>query len=96
MDGKHFISIPKEFQDNIQVTVTQADGLFASVGFSSIVAKVFRDSFMESQDNHFPLFGFSGHKGYGTAKHLSLIKQLGLCSLHRKSFLKNYCPETLI
>jgi ribonuclease HII len=95
MDGKHFLKVPKSFEKNIQVTVTQADGIFISVGFSSILAKVFRDIFMIEQDTLFPSFGFSGHKGYGTAKHLSLIKKIGTCPIHRKSFLTNYCPQTL-
>lgn len=95
MDGKHFLKVPKDFEKNTQVTVTQGDGIFISVGFSSILAKVFRDTFMIEQDTLFPSFGFSGHKGYGTAKHLSLIKKIGICPLHRKSFLTNYCPQTL-
>ena len=95
MDGKHFLKVPTGFEKNVQITVTQADGIFISVGFSSILAKVYRDSFMIEQDALFPSFGFSGHKGYGTASHLSLIKKIGVCPLHRKSFLTNYCPQTL-
>lgn len=94
MDGKHFIKIPNLFKDNLQITVTKADGIFVSVGFSSIIAKVFRDTFMIEQDNNYPNFSFSTHKGYGTEKHLALIKKIGLCSLHRKSFLENYCQPT--
>ncbi|MBX9837586.1 ribonuclease HII [Silvanigrella sp.] len=90
MDGKHFIKVPKEFEKNIQATVTQADGLFISVGFSSIIAKVYRDTFMIYQDSLYPSFGFSGHKGYGTPKHLNIIQNIGICPLHRKSFLTNY------
>jgi ribonuclease HII len=95
MDGKHFIKVPKEYCNNIQVTVTQGDGIFVSVGFSSIIAKVFRDSFMSNQHTLFPSFHFSEHKGYGTPKHLALIQKIGTCPLHRKSFLTNYCPQTL-
>lgn len=90
MDGKHFIKVPKEFESNLQVTVTQADGLFISVGFSSIVAKVFRDTEMIQKDKSFPIFGFAKHKGYGTATHLTAIQSHGICELHRKSFLSNY------
>lgn len=93
MDGKHFIKVPKEFVNNIQATVTQADGLFISVGFSSILAKVYRDTFMINQDSIYPSFGFSGHKGYGTPKHLSVIQNKGICPLHRKSFLTNYYSD---
>ncbi|APJ04413.1 ribonuclease HII [Silvanigrella aquatica] len=95
MDGKHFLKVPNEFKKNIQITVTQADGIFVSVGFSSILAKVYRDTLMIEQDPLFPEFGFSGHKGYGTPKHLSIIQKIGISPLHRKSFLTNYCPETL-
>ena len=90
MDGKHFIKVPIEFEKNIQATVTQADGLFISVCFSSIIAKVYRDTFMINQDTLYPSFGFSGHKGYGTPKHLNIIQNIGICPLHRKSFLTNY------
>lgn len=90
MDGKHFIKVPNEFKNNLQVTVTQADGLFLSVGFSSIIAKVYRDTEMIALDKTFPIFGFAKHKGYGTATHLQAIQSHGICNLHRKSFLSNY------
>ncbi|WP_338636992.1 ribonuclease HII [Spirobacillus cienkowskii] len=95
MDGKHFLNVPKDFINIPQITITQADSVFKSVGFSSVIAKVSRDNFMISQDKEYPLFGFSKHKGYGTAKHLSLIKDAGSCPLHRKSFLTN-CQKTTL
>ncbi len=88
MDGKCFLKVPQEFSHFPQVTVTQADSLFTSVGFSSIIAKVCRDRFMESQNALFPDFRFHSHKGYGTSQHFLQIKKYGLCSLHRRSFLK--------
>lgn len=35
------------------------------------------------------MYGFSKHKGYGTAAHIAAIKEYGLCPLHRRSFVKN-------
>lgn len=92
MDGKLPISVPEEFKNIAQVTVVDGDDLFVSVGFSSIMAKVHRDLFMESQDNIYPQFGFSKHKGYGTPFHLEKIREHGPCELHRLSFLKKYIP----
>jgi ribonuclease HII len=88
MDGKLFIKVPPFFQNHIQAAVVQADDLFVSVGFSSIVAKVCRDQFMERQDFVYPHYGFFSHKGYGTKEHFENIRKYGICSLHRKTFLK--------
>jgi ribonuclease HII len=95
MDGKHFLNVPNDFIKIPQITITQADSVFKSVGFSSVIAKVSRDNHMIYQDKSYPLFGFSQHKGYGTAKHLSLIKDIGTCPLHRKSFLTS-CQKTTL
>lgn len=43
---------------------------------------------LEVADKEYPEYNFAKHKGYGTAEHISLIKQLGPCKYHRKSFLK--------
>ncbi|WP_161597583.1 ribonuclease HII [Fluviispira multicolorata] len=95
MDGNHSIKLPLKFINNLQITVIKADDLFVSVGFSSIIAKVYRDTCMEKQDFQYPTYGFSNHKGYGTPKHLSLIQQIGISPIHRTSFLKNYLSSTL-
>lgn len=89
MDGKIPIKVPQKHQYHSQITLVQADDLCVSVGFSSIVAKVCRDQFMEAQDFHFPQYGFFSHKGYGTKEHFSKIKSHGICPLHRQTFLEN-------
>lgn len=89
MDGKIFLKVPDVFQNHRQAAVVQADALFLSVGFSSIIAKVCRDHFMEMQDFLYPQYGFFSHKGYGTKDHFEKIKKHGLCQLHRKSFLSS-------
>ncbi|MBN2143775.1 MAG: ribonuclease HII [Candidatus Aureabacteria bacterium] len=56
------------------------------IAAASIIAKETRDRIMEEQDKKWPLYGFSLHKGYGTALHLKAIRQFGPCRLHRTSF----------
>ena len=45
---------------------------------------------MKEYDEIYPEYGFAGHKGYGTAKHIQAIKAYGPCPLHRKTFIKNF------
>lgn len=82
------------------LAVVKGDGKSASIAAASIVAKVYRDRFMEAQATSFPAYGFEQHKGYGTALHLEAIKRHGVCELHRKSFapvrnILNPPPEQL-
>jgi ribonuclease HII len=67
-------------------TMIKADGRIKAVAAASIVAKVARDEYMKNLDPIFPKYGFAGHKGYGTAKHLAAIKKFGPSPLHRVSF----------
>jgi ribonuclease HII len=90
MDGNKAILVPKSFENYAQATAIKGDDFFISVGLSSILAKVHRDLFMESQEIHYPEFGFAKHKGYGTAVHIASILKNGICPLHRQSFLKKY------
>ena len=73
-------------------TVVKGDTKSYSISAASIIAKVTRDELMKEADEQYPGYGFSGHKGYGTAKHLDAIKRLGPCEIHRRSFapVKNY------
>jgi len=57
-----------------------------SIACASILAKVTRDRIMEYYDKKYPQYGFSGHKGYGTAAHMVAIRTYGLSPIHRKSF----------
>lgn len=62
------------------------DGRSVSIAAASIVAKVTRDRMCAIMDCDAPHFGFSGHKGYGTAAHLSALGQHGPCRHHREAF----------
>ena len=58
-----------------------------SIAAASIIAKVTRDRIMREWDSVYPAYGFAKHKGYGTAFHIQAIKENGICSIHRKTFI---------
>lgn len=73
-----------------QKSVVHGDALSYSIGAASIIAKVHRDALMEEYAKEFVHYGFEKNKGYGTAEHIQGIKEHGLCSIHRKTFTKNF------
>lgn len=70
-------------------SIIKGDAKEYSIAAASIIAKVTRDRMMLEWDKIYPQYGFAKHKGYGTANHISAIKEFGPCLLHRKSFIKN-------
>lgn len=72
------------------ISVIKGDAKIYSISAASIIAKVTRDRIMREYDEIYPQYGFASHKGYGTAKHIQAIKEHGICSIHRKSFVKNF------
>ena len=71
-------------------SIIHGDAISYSIACSSIIAKVTRDRIMRQWDEVYPQYGFSKHKGYGTAAHIKAIQEYGLCPLHRRSFTKNF------
>ena len=71
-------------------SIIKGDAKVYSISAASIIAKVTRDRMMKEYDEIYPEYGFAGHKGYGTAKHIQAIKAYGPCPLHRKTFIKNF------
>ncbi len=69
-----------------QKGITDGDRLCFSIACASIMAKVARDRLMIELDRTYPGYGLAQHKGYGTEKHLSCLRQLGPCPIHRQSF----------
>ena len=68
--------------------VVKGDARSQSIAAASILAKVSRDRLMAEYDGVYPGYGFAAHKGYGTRQHYEAIRTLGLCEIHRRSFLK--------
>lgn len=71
-------------------SIIKGDAKSYSIGAASILAKVTRDRIMREWDKVYPDYGFAGHKGYGTVKHIEAIKKYGLTPIHRKTFCKNF------
>jgi ribonuclease HII len=67
-------------------TIIKGDGIFLSIAAASVLAKTFRDDYMEKIHSEFPEYGWSKNKGYPTAYHRSAIMKYGITHYHRKSF----------
>jgi ribonuclease HII len=72
--------------DVSQTALVKGDQRSLSIAAASILAKTARDEMMIELDAHYPEYGFSYHKGYGTLHHRSKITALGYSPIHRKSF----------
>ena len=66
--------------------IVKGDQLVAAISAASILAKVARDAEMARMDERYPGYGFASHKGYSTPEHLSALRALGPCAIHRRSF----------
>lgn len=66
--------------------VVKGDSKYASIAAASILAKTYRDAYMEQLHATFPQYQWLQNKGYGTAAHRQAIEQFGLCSYHRMSY----------
>ena len=66
--------------------IVKGDSKVAAISAASIVAKVHRDQLCVALDALYPVYGFSKHKGYGTAEHLAALALHGPCPEHRISF----------
>jgi ribonuclease HII len=68
------------------VTVIGGDGREAAIAAASILAKTWRDRYMQHAELIYPGYGFAKHKGYGTVAHVDALRRQGVCQLHRRSF----------
>jgi ribonuclease HII len=68
--------------------IVKGDLYSATISAASIIAKVARDKLMQRMDLKYPGYGFAKHKGYGTAQHIKAIRKMGVCEIHRKTFLQ--------
>ena len=73
----------------------KADGKVAEVSAASILAKVTHDRDILIQAKKYPLYEFEKHKGYGTPRHVELIKKYGYCDIHRRSYKIKALEKTL-
>jgi ribonuclease HII len=82
IDGNRFYA----YKDIGYKTIIKGDGLYFSIAAASVLAKTFRDEYMEKIHDEFPEYGWNKNKGYPTAFHRAAIMKFGITPYHRKSF----------
>jgi ribonuclease HII len=82
IDGNRFFP----YRDLQHKTIIRGDGLFFSIAAASVLAKTFRDEYMEKIDSEYPVYGWNKNKGYPTRFHREAIFTHGISPYHRKSF----------
>lgn len=73
-----------------QVPIIKGDAKSVSIAAASIIAKVTRDRLMIEYDKIMPEYQFASNKGYGSAEHIKVLKEIGASAIHRQSFIKNF------
>ncbi len=87
IDGNRFVPYKK----TPHLCIIKGDGKYANIAAASILAKTFRDDYLQQLHEEFPQYGWDKNKGYGTLQHRKAIEQYGLCKYHRKSY--NILPQ---
>ncbi len=67
-------------------TIIKGDGIYFSIAAASVLAKTFRDEFMEKINNEYPEYGWDKNKGYPTSFHRAALLKYGITPYHRRSF----------
>ena len=82
VDGNRF----KKYKDLPHTTIVKGDGKYLSIAAASILAKTYRDDYMNKLAEEYPQYDWLSNKGYPTKKHREAIKQYGITPSHRKSY----------
>lgn len=82
VDGNRF----KPYGDLPWTTIVKGDGKYLSIAAASILAKTYRDDYMNALAEDYPQYDWRSNKGYPTKKHREAIKTYGVTPLHRKSY----------
>ena len=82
VDGNRF----KPYQQLPHTTIVKGDGKYLSIAAASILAKTYRDDYMDELAKEYPQYDWLSNKGYPTKKHREAIRQYGITPYHRKSF----------
>ena len=89
IDGNRFTPYPGVKH----TTVVKGDGTYLSIAAASILAKTYRDDYMNSLDLEYPAYHWKENKGYPTKAHREAIRECGITPYHRKTF--TLLPEQL-
>jgi len=82
VDGNKF----KPYKDIPYETIVKGDAKFMSIAAASVLAKTYRDEYMEKIHNEFSVYNWKKNKGYPTKEHRNAIREFGVTKYHRKTF----------
>lgn len=82
IDGNRF----NKYKKIPHTCIIEGDGKYMSIAAASILAKTYRDDYMDELHNQFPIYDWLNNKAYATPKHREAIKEYGITDHHRKSF----------
>ena len=82
VDGNKF----KPFNEIPHETIVKGDAKYLSIAAASVLAKTYRDEFMEKIHQEFPMYNWKQNKGYPTKQHRAAIREFGITKYHRKTF----------
>ena len=82
VDGNRF----KPYGDLPYTTIVKGDSKYLAIAAASILAKTYRDDYMDALAEEYPQYDWKGNKGYPTKKHRAAIRQSGISPYHRKSY----------
>jgi ribonuclease HII len=82
VDGNKFLP----YKNIAHATIIKGDGKYANIAAASILAKTYRDDYMNALHIANPQYGWDSNKGYGTVKHKAAMELYGLTAEHRKTF----------
>ena len=82
VDGNRF----KVYQDIPHECIIKGDGKYLSIAGASVLAKTYRDAYMEKIHREFPMYNWKQNKGYPTKEHRAAIRKYGITKHHRQSF----------
>ena len=82
VDGNKF----KPYHSIPHKTIIKGDSKYLSIAAASVLAKTYRDEYMQLLHEEFPMYNWKQNKGYPTKEHREAIKKYGITKYHRKSF----------
>lgn len=82
IDGNRF----KEYPCISHKCIVKGDSIYMSIAAASVLAKTYRDEYMESIAKEYPQYNWAKNKGYPTLEHRKAIERYGITPYHRQSF----------
>lgn len=82
VDGNRFTP----YRNLPYTTIVKGDAKYLSIAAASILAKTYRDDYMDKLAGQYPQYDWKNNKGYPTKKHREAIKNFGITPFHRKSY----------